>query len=439
MIVPLGIGAYKRTAAFTSEVVCRNCYLEKDASGVSPDETLRIQRPGLTTYETLVPSIRALDYRLGTGERLAVAGQALYANGVAKGAIEGVGLVPMVGTAFVEVLVSGGAVYLYDTTLTTVAMPDGRQVIDVDQLNGYILLLCADGRYYWILPGETTVDPLNFATAESLADDGVALRRVGDEFWIFGTDTVEVWQPTGDVDAPFQRAVGRQYERGCMSRDSVRRFDNTVMWVSNDGQVCRGGPVPQIVSDNGIAERVRKRASSVSAWTFAYDGHEFYALRIPGQGTFAFDALTSLWCEFSTLGMIGWDAHVGYSREGVTYAGSATTGAVWTLDADNGTDAGLAIERIVTGTVGFMGVGPRNDSIAIGVGASEDCIVRVRWKDGQADYPDYYDEIEVRAPMDVATMYRLGQPDQPYRTFEVSCIDPARIRIAGMKANEGWG
>lgn len=439
--VPLGLKAYKRQDGFVPETKLRNFYVEKDESGISPDQTLRIQRPGMVRTATLgLGPVRGMDYRVSADEPLAVSGSRLFSGGTDKGEIAGSGLVAMVGTTFAYAILGGNTLYMYDgTAVTALTMPDDAgTVVDIDQINQYLLILTRTGKFYWLVPGETTVDPLNFATAESSPDKAVAIRRVGDEFWIFGEDSIEPWQSTGDLDAPFQRVTGRIYERGTMGRDAVKRFDNSVMWVSDDAQVCRGGAVPQVVSDNAIAERIRLKGGDLSAWVFGIDGHEFYALNIPGQGTFAYDASTQAWSEFATIGAATWEARVGYDRQGQVVCGSNTSGAVWRLDPEAGTDDGKVIERVVTGSVGFMGAIGRNDSLSVGVGMSADTIVRIRWMDGQAGYPDYYDEINVRAPFDVASLWRLGRPEQPYRTVEVSCVTPERIRIAGLKANEAW-
>lgn len=433
-IVALGTKAYRRLDGLTPEVRLRNLYLEKDESGISPDGTLRVQRPGLTRYNDLT-DVRGMDFYVSGNVRLTVAANQLYAGTDAKGFIAGAGIAPMVTTTFYEAILGGNTLYLYDGTLTKVSTPEGDVVQDIDQLNQYVLVLTPSGRFYWIVPGDKQIDALNFATAESSPDAAKAICRVGDEFWIFGDQTIEPWQSTGDPDAPFQRVSGRTYERGCLSRDTVKRFDNSVMWVSDDSQVCRGGAVPQVVSDNGIAERIRKRGGDLSAWVFGLDGHEFYVLRIPGQGTFAYDASTQNWSEFATLGSPEWAPLVGYDRAGLILCGGAK---LWKLDSEAFTDDGVAIERTVTGTVALMGKIGRNDSFSIGVGASADATVRIRWRDGQDDYAAYYDEIPIYAPFDVASIYRLGMPQQPYREVEVSCLDPVRLRIAGCIANGAW-
>lgn len=435
-LVPLGIGSYKRSDGLVPEVVLRNLYLEKDDSGISPDKTLRIQRPGLARISDVGGVGRGIHYRTATGERLFVSGLTLYSNDVSRGPIKGTDRVAIASTPFLSVIVGGGAAYHYDTAIADLPLPDDAPddavVQDVDQLNGYAILLQPSGRFYWLVPGETTIDALNFATAESLPDKAVAVRRLGDEFWIFGQENVEVWQPTGDADAPFQRASGRNFERGCLYRDAVRRFDNTLVWVGDDYQVYRASSVPQVISDSGIAERIRKAIDACTAWTFGIDGHSFYVLTIPGQGRFAYDAATQAWSEFT------WPVGYGYQVNGQTIAASDTDGRVWRVDADALTDDGAVFKRTITATVPITGKPPRNDSVSIGVGCSADTTIQLRWKDGQEAFPDYYEDIEVRAPFDIGTMYRLGQPDQPYRTLEVSCVTPERVRFAGMMANDAW-
>lgn len=430
--VPLGQKAYKRASAFLPEVRLVNMYLEKDDSGISPDGTLRIQRPGLVSAYALPAPLSAMQYWPAKAVYLSVSGGKLYSGQTSLGSVEA-GPASIAVTTLAAGVVAGGKFFTTDgTTVTPVAIPDDRIAVDVDQLNGYFLVLTDTGRFYWLVPGETEIDALDFATAESSGDKGRAIRRIGDEFFIFGSDSTEVWQSTGDLDAPFARAGGRLYQRGVMDRETVRRFDNALVWVGDDGTVYRLGSVPQAISEPAIDERIRRRSGTLSAWTFKVDGHEFYALRIPGQGVFAFDASTQSWCELT------WALAVGETVDGTTMAGAAD-GKVYRLDANTATDAGVAFERAVTGTVGFIGRGPRNDSVSIGIGSSANCVIRLRWQDGQDGYPEYYDEESVRAPMDVATYYRLGQPDQPHRTFEVSVVDPVIVRIAGMMANESWG
>lgn len=437
-IVPLGIGSYKRSDGLTPEVVLRNLYLEEDKSGISPDKTLRIQRPGLTRLHRFGDQpVMGLHYRTATNERLTVQAGQLYSGTNVKGSVPAMSPVAMVSTPFLSLIAADGKLYRYATQVDAIALPNDAPasgfVQDVDQLNAYGLILLPNGRFYWLVPGEITINALNFATAESLPDKAKALRRLGDEFWIFGDENIEVWQPTGDQDAPFQRASGRNFERGCLARDTVRRFDNTLVWVGDDYQVYRASSVPTVISDNGIAERIRKATGPCSAWTFGIDGHSFYVLTTPGQGRFAYDASTQAWSEFT------WPAGYGYQVNGAIVAASDGDGRLFSVDANALTDDGTGFERCVSATVAINGKPPRNDSVSVGVGCSQTVSVRFRWCDGQDSYPPYYEEVQALAPYDIAVLWRLGMPDQPYRSIEISCDDPSvRVRFSGCFANEAW-
>lgn len=437
--VPLGLKSYRRLAALVPEVILKNLWLEKDESGISPDGTIRVQRPGLFLINEFDDPIRGMHVVPSDLTRLTVSGSSLFVEDVEAAYIPGDDLVPMVSTEFGTFMAANGMAFVFaDGLFTAISLPEGEAVVDLDQINGYVILLTPSGRFYWLEPGSTIVGALNFATAESSPDGAIAIRRLGDEFWIFGTQTVEPWQPTGDADLPFQRAVGRVYDRGCLHRDTVRRFDNSLVWVGDDLIVYRGGAVPQAISDNGISERLRLRSGDPSAWTFGYDGHKFYVLRIPGQGTFGYDATTAQWSEFASLNESTWLPHVGYEIDGAVVCGSWKTGKIYNFEGSSAQDDFGPMPWAVTGTISVSGKPVRNDSISIGVGASGSTTINVRWRDGQEPYPSEYEVIDVRAPYDLVDVWRLGSPDAPYRTFELSGPSSARVRISGLTANDGW-
>jgi hypothetical protein len=123
-LVPLGTGSYKRSDGLVPEVVLRNFYIEKDKSGISPDQTLRIQRPGLTRIYDYGTLLRGVHYRTATGERLVVAGGTLYSSLTSKGSIPGSGPVAMVSTPFASLIASAGKAYLYTTSVAALTLPN---------------------------------------------------------------------------------------------------------------------------------------------------------------------------------------------------------------------------------------------------------------------------------------------------------------------------
>lgn len=146
-----------------------------------------------------------------------------------------------------------------------VLVPDGAGAIDVAFIAGYIIIVIGEGygvngRFYWVEPGATSIDPLNFATAERAPDPLYSVKVIGDQFWLFGTNTTEIWYPTGDATAPFQRMQGRLFDRGIWQGTDIRIKDQ-VMVVDTDGVVYAIAGSPVRVSTNGIEERIRKSIS----------------------------------------------------------------------------------------------------------------------------------------------------------------------------------
>ncbi len=419
-----------------------NQYLEQDKSGASPDNFMRIDRPGLTLWVQTSQNPRGLFHQDGLHEETwGVWGTSLYSlpDETALGSVGSSGRVRWAANYENLLILSGTTAYLYDgSTVTAVAMPDSREVVDIDVLNNYFILGCPDGRFYWIVPGASTVGLLGFATAESSPDGLVAVRTVGDEVFLLGQTNSEVWQTTGDSSAPFARAPGRNFPRGCMARDTALQFDNSLFWVGNDGNVYRYANIPTIISDNGLAQRIRQRTGELSACVVEADMHKHYVLKIPGQGSFGYDPSTQQWCEFSTYEKTEWAGGSSMQIADRWYVGSDISKRIWLYDPEAVTDDGLTIERICTGSVPLVGVPGRNDNCCVYAGGSEDYTLRVRWKDGQDDFPDMYDELEVRAPADSPAIYRLGMPAAPFRTFEVSILDPVKARISGALTNEAF-
>lgn len=147
-------------------------------------------------------------------------------------------------------------------SVTQVVTPDDIGMVSLGYIAGYVICIPAqdqglNGRFYWINPGETTIDPLNFATAEKSPDAILQIRVVGDQFWLFGTNSTEVWYPTGDPDTPFTRVQGRLFERGILEGTAIVVKDS-VMLIDNTCTVYRLEGSPKEVSNPSISERIRK-------------------------------------------------------------------------------------------------------------------------------------------------------------------------------------
>lgn len=158
----------------------------------------------------------------------------------------------------------GGATMLGGGTpgVIQIPTPDDVGVLDVAVINNYVIVVPAqgegiNGRFYWIMPGETYIDPLNYATAERSPDPIYQCVVFGDQFWLPGQSTTEVFYMTGDPDVPVTRFQGVLYDRGTVPGTALQVKDRMVV-IDPDGTVVvvQGGQ--QIISTPQIAERIRK-------------------------------------------------------------------------------------------------------------------------------------------------------------------------------------
>jgi hypothetical protein len=148
------------------------------------------------------------------------------------------------------------------TSFTTIPTPDNVGVVWVDTIASFVIVVVAqgfgmNGRFYWIQPDENVIDPLDFATAERAPDPIYSVLTLGDQFWLFGSSTTEIWYATGDGDAPFQRIQGRLFDRGSWGGTAIKIGDEIIV-TDADGVVYRIGQGIQRISNNGVEERIRE-------------------------------------------------------------------------------------------------------------------------------------------------------------------------------------
>lgn len=278
--VPLGIGAYKRNLAGEPEIVLQNRYVEQDPGNLVEGSIL-LSRPGSDALvQCAGGTIRGTYSKQGlfNGDLLAVSGHNFWrVNAITNQATQITGTIAgdnnpylawMKGVGYEYVFISDSSTLQYaaigDTALTTVTgMGVGEKPKALASLSGFVLISVADSqKLYWLEPGTTTIDPLNFASKESAPDVILDMLTVGDNTLIMGNGSTENWYATGDFNAPFAPVEGRVYQRGVTEGTPVL-VDGSTALVGNDGVVyligegAEGGYGVQRISTNGIEERVR--------------------------------------------------------------------------------------------------------------------------------------------------------------------------------------
>lgn len=142
-----------------------------------------------------------------------------------------------------------------------VPTPDDVGIISLGYIASYVVCVPAqgqgiNGRFFWIDPGEITIDPLDFATAERAPDPISGVVVFMDQFWLPGSTTTEVWYFTGSADAPVARLQGVTFDRGAWEGTALQVKESMII-VDNEGAVFQIGGGMTRISRPDIEERIR--------------------------------------------------------------------------------------------------------------------------------------------------------------------------------------
>jgi hypothetical protein len=270
--VPLGIGSYVRNRADEAPWQLKNLYFEQNPSNQKEVVAL-IERPALLSFLEAGDGPGRRLYRqpgFSNGDLFHVSGPELFKHHMETnrtvtttqitGLIDGTGR-PDIAATYDYLWITDGIDLQYtngSAALTAIVVPDDIPMISLDVFNGYVMCVQNNSdRFYWIEPGEITIDPLNFATAERLPDAVNQIRAIGDEFWLFGDKSIEPWRATGDGDAPFQRIEGRRFDFGVFAGTAVQMKGTGVICISDEGMAKQISGTEMTISDPSVAERTR--------------------------------------------------------------------------------------------------------------------------------------------------------------------------------------
>jgi len=227
-----------------------------------------------------------------------------------KGGVAGTGPVNMVDNGTQLFIAAGANGYIYNANTDVFAQitdPDFAGAVGVGFLDGYFVFNEPNSQKFWVtsLYDGTSVDPLDFASAEGSPDDLVTLIVDHREVWLFGQTSVEVWYNAGLPDFPLARIQGAFNEIGCQAPYSVAKLDNALFWLGKDargnGIVYRSkGYTGERVSTHAVEWQIQQYTTLADAvaYTYQQDGHAFYVLNFPtANTTWVYDVSTGVWHE----------------------------------------------------------------------------------------------------------------------------------------------
>lgn len=283
MDIPLSRSEYFRGVAKEARIRTRNRYFEQNPV-LTDKQSALIARMGLRRWLYVGEGpIRGIYSQSGSfdGDLFVASGSGLWRI-KADETITYIGSIPsidpnapvqMAATANIGVtpaflfVAAGSTLKCYDETAGTpwfdVPTPDDVGIFSVGYIASYVVCVPSqgqdiNGRFYWINPGEVTIDPLDFATAERAPDPISGVVIFNDQFWLPGDKTTEAWYFTGDIDAPVLRVQGIVFDRGAWAGTAIQVKDSMII-VDSEGAVIQitGGSSKRI-SRPDIEEQIRE-------------------------------------------------------------------------------------------------------------------------------------------------------------------------------------
>jgi len=294
-----------------------------DTSGTAQSKVELAPIPGLQVFTTLTnPPIRGLfagDNRLfavaqgdlfeifSTGAATLIPGGVLSAATPVQFAANG-------GSSASLLIASGDSIwYATDTSHKT---KDGA--ISVVYLDGYYIILWADGQTIQISTDGLTWEELDVAQSQGPVDRKVRLEAHEGHLWLFGQRSISVWYDSGNADFPFAPIDGATIDQGTMAPWSVTRIDRKLYWLGMNehgyGRVFRTeGYTPVPISNQAIEHLIKTYLDlgtdqCITGSGYTENGHTFYVLSFPkAKACLVYNLSTNMWHERARWNADHWE------------------------------------------------------------------------------------------------------------------------------------
>jgi hypothetical protein len=186
----------------------------------------------------------------------------------------------------------------------------------VSYLNGYFGFVRPDTQQFYVtaIDDASTLDALDFVSAERVPDGLVGAIDDHGQIIMFGSLSIEIWDGYSSSTFPYQRNNGASIEVGCMAAHSIRQADNGVFFIGRDkngaGMVYRLASVTQPIRVSTVAVEEALAASTdlsqAVAWVYQERGLTFYCLNAPGvDSTWCYEISTGQWHERADIDGLG--------------------------------------------------------------------------------------------------------------------------------------
>ncbi len=203
----------------------------------------------------------------------------------------------------------------------------------------------------------TSVNALDFITAEANPDDVVGVAALRNELWVFGEESIEVFYNAANaVGFPFSKRLGADISQGCSAVGSIVEHADQLFWLDDRGYILtNNGYTPVPIGTEALHADIASYSTTSDAKAFGYNdelGQQFYLITFPtAKKTWAYSLETKTWHERAhyTLGTdtfehVLFHNHVNVSR--LDIVGAENSGKIYVMSHDYRDDAGDPIHRI---------------------------------------------------------------------------------------------
>jgi hypothetical protein len=375
------------------------------------------------------------------------------------------GPVSMVDNGIQLFIACNGPSYIYNSQTNVFAqITDGDfpGAVTVAYLDGYFVFNEPNSQKIWVtgLLDGTSIDPLDFASAEGSPDGVVGIIADHREIWVFGTNSVEVWYDSGNADFPLSRIQGAFNEIGCAAPYSIAKMDNGLFWLGKDargqGIVYRAnGYTGQRISTHAVEWQIQQYEdmSDAIGYTYQQDGHSFYVLIFPqADTTWVYDVATQAWHERAGFDNGDFTRHRSNCQaffQGDVLVGDYENANVYSFDLNDFSDNGsvqkwLRSWRALPTSQNNLKRSAQHSlqldletGVGLNLGQGSDPQVMLRWSDdgGHTWSNEHWVSIgKIGEFYRRAIWRRLGMTMKIRdRVYEVSGTDPVKIAIIGAE------
>ena len=225
------------------------------------------------------------------------------ASKVAGVNIFGEGWCSFAGSSDYLVIATSGAAYVCDgSSVSKIFDTDLESPNSCAFINNQWIYQGLNGRFCTSDAGEpTSINGLNYATAESAGDDLLRVYVFNQLVYMFGTDTIETWYNSGVGYPPFDRVEGGIAQTGCGAAFSVSSNDNYLYFLGDDRIVYQlSGIQARPISTIPLAQAFEGYEDVSDAVGFCYtlNGQNFYQISV-GGASWVFSESAGGWFEAS--------------------------------------------------------------------------------------------------------------------------------------------